>query len=180
MPNKDEANWVADPQDITNLLLFFQEQRSRVGEGGNWDKTVLNEAAVYMANLGPPVKGGPKTASSIATILQMKQKAYPGASGWTYSDELGFNVTDDNLDAWANFSRAHPIFKPFATCGWAHFKIADEIIPSRARGRFVFSVGSLRPADLGLSSQSQSQDDDDESSQPSQPLTDSWSQSNYG
>jgi hypothetical protein len=78
MPNKDAANWVSDPQDITNLLLFFQEQRSRVGEGGNWDKTVLNEAAVYMANLGPPVKGGPKTASSIAS----KWKDVRGLTYW--------------------------------------------------------------------------------------------------
>ena len=42
MPPKDAANWTTNPQDLTNLLAFFQAQRSRVGEGGNWDKTVLN------------------------------------------------------------------------------------------------------------------------------------------
>ncbi|KAJ7231238.1 hypothetical protein C8J57DRAFT_1251316 [Mycena rebaudengoi] len=102
MPPKDAANWTTNPEDITNLLAFFHRQRSRVGEGGNWDKTVLNEAATYMAGLGPPAKGGPKTAAAIATkwgqirkifeaILQMKQKVYPGASGWTYTDNGGFN-----------------------------------------------------------------------------------------
>ncbi|KAJ7235405.1 hypothetical protein C8J57DRAFT_1530841 [Mycena rebaudengoi] len=190
MPPKDAANWTTSPEDITNLLAFFHRQRSRVGEGGNWDKTVLNEAATYMAGLGPPAKGGPKTAAAIATkwgqirkifeaILQMKQKVYPGASGWTYTDNGGFNVTDETQDAWDNFSKAHPIFKPFATSGWVHFKTVDEIMPSRARSRFVFSAGSTQPVVEDLSSQSQSQDANDVSSERSQPLTESWSQSDY-
>ncbi|KAJ7911409.1 hypothetical protein B0H13DRAFT_2328375 [Mycena leptocephala] len=92
-------------------------------------------------------------------------------SGWTYTDELGFNVTDDNRDAWKNFSRAHSHFKPFATCGWAQFQLVGDIMPSRARGLFVFSAGStqsLDPASLDpvLPLQSQSQDNDDELSQP--------------
>ncbi|KAJ6538066.1 hypothetical protein B0H19DRAFT_1079142 [Mycena capillaripes] len=144
MPPKDVANWTTNPEDITNLLAFFHAQRSRVGEGGNWDRTVLNEAAAHMASLEPPAKGGPKTATAIATkwgqirkifeaILQMKQKVYPGASGWTYTDQGGFNVTDETRDAWDNFSKAHPIFKPFATSGWVHFRTVDDIMPSRAR-----------------------------------------------
>ncbi|KAJ7699805.1 hypothetical protein B0H14DRAFT_3904480 [Mycena olivaceomarginata] len=191
MPPKDAANWTANPEDLANLLSFLNVQRSRVGEGGNWDKTVLNEAAAHMASLGPPAKGGPKTAAAIATkwgqirkifeaILQMKQKAYPGASGWTYTDEGGFNVTDETRDAWDNFSKAHPIFKPFATSGWVHFRTVDEIMPSRARGRFVFSAGFTQPVVEDVPSQSQSQDDDDTQSECSQPLTDSWSQSNDG
>ncbi|KAJ7788570.1 hypothetical protein B0H14DRAFT_3892344 [Mycena olivaceomarginata] len=172
MPPKDAANWTANPEDLANLLSFLNAQRSRVGEGGNWDKTVLNEAAAHMASLGPPAKGGPKTAAAIATnggrcirkifeaILQMKQKAYPGASGWTYTDEGGFN--------------------PFATSGWVHFRTVDEIMPSRARGRFVFSAGFTQPVVEDVPSQSQSQDDDDTQSERSQPLTDSWSQSNDG
>ncbi|KAF7358198.1 Myb-like domain-containing protein [Mycena venus] len=172
MPPKDAANWTANPADITKLLAFLHGQRSRVGEGGNWDKTVLNEVAAHMASLGPPAKGGPKTATAIGTkwgqirkifeaILQMKQKAYPGASGWTYTDEGGFNVTDETQDAWENFSKAHPVFKPFATSGWVHFRTVDEIMPSRARGRFVFSAGSTQPVMEDAPSQPQSQDDDD-------------------
>ncbi|KAJ7843190.1 hypothetical protein B0H14DRAFT_3456293 [Mycena olivaceomarginata] len=189
MPPKDAANWMADPEDIPNLLKFLHAQRSRCGEGGNWDKTVLNEAAAHMLKLGPPAKGGPKTANSIGNkwkdicklheyILQAKQKVYPGMSGWTYTDEHGFNVTDENRDALNDFSRAHPHFKLFATSGWAHFTIVDEIMPSRARGRFVFSAGFTQSIDPSLPPHSQSQDDDDGSSQLSQPLTDSWSQSN--
>ncbi|KAJ7691503.1 hypothetical protein B0H14DRAFT_3531887 [Mycena olivaceomarginata] len=181
MPPKDAANWVANPEDLTQLINFFHGQRSRVGEGGNWDKTVLNEAVVHMASLGPPAKGGPKTFNSVSSkwkdvrklhesILQMKEKTYPGASGWNYDDDLGFS--------------AHPIFKPFATSGWKHFKTVDEIIPSRARGRFVFSAGSTQLVNDVLGSQIQSLDSDDvplqlSQSLSSQPLTD-WSQSNFG
>ncbi|KAJ7110662.1 hypothetical protein C8R44DRAFT_743125 [Mycena epipterygia] len=59
--------------------------------------------------------------------------------------------------------------------------MVDEIMLSCACSRFVFSAGSTQPVDQVLPPQSQSQDDDNESSsQLSQPLTDSWSQSNYG
>ncbi|KAJ7762921.1 hypothetical protein B0H16DRAFT_1883827 [Mycena metata] len=150
-----------------------------------------NEAAAYMASNWPPKKGGPKTAKSIETkfkalrklhgyILQAKQKSYPGASGWTYTDERGFNVTDDDREAWENFVKAHGHFKPFATSGWIHFNTLDEMSPSRARGRYVFNAASALHAD-GLSQQSQ--DDDDaaqtQGSDISQPISD-WSQTNFG
>ncbi|KAJ6466636.1 hypothetical protein DFH09DRAFT_1345881 [Mycena vulgaris] len=177
-PGKGSADWTANPEDLTHLLDFLYEQRSRIGDGGNnW----------------PPKKGGPKTADSIATkwkatrklydlIMQAKQKAYPGASGWTYSDDLGFNVTDDTRDAWSNFAKAHPHFKPFATRGWPHFATVDAIVPSRALGRYVFSPGTADPA-VAPSQPSQeplqpSQGDDD-GKDSSQPFSD-WSQSDFG
>ncbi|KAJ6613862.1 hypothetical protein B0H10DRAFT_2221833 [Mycena sp. CBHHK59/15] len=151
----------------------------------------MNEAAVYMAENWPPQAGGPKTASSIMTkwkvarklheyILQAKQKRYPGTLGWTYTDELGSNVMDNDWDTWKNFAKAHQHFKPFATCGWIHFKPVDKIIPSLARGRYVFHGGATQPADPAPVPQEQSQDEDGEQpSDPSQPFLD-WSQSNYG
>ncbi|KAJ7887825.1 hypothetical protein B0H14DRAFT_3719427 [Mycena olivaceomarginata] len=187
----DGLRHTANPEDLANLLPFLDAQRSRVGEGGNWDRTVLNEAAAHMASLRPPAKGGPKTAAGIApkwgqirkifeAILQMMQKAYPGASGWTYTDQGGFNVTDETRDAWDNFSKAHPIFKPFVTSGWVHFRTVDEIMPSRTRSRSVFSAGFTQPVVEDVPSQSQSQDDDDTQSECSQPLMDLWSQLNDG
>ncbi|KAJ6594784.1 hypothetical protein B0H19DRAFT_1225805 [Mycena capillaripes] len=163
MPPKDSANWTANPEDLTNVLQFLHSQKSRAGQGGNFDKTVFSEAAAYMAKEFPPKTGGPKTANSIADkwkackklhehFLKIKQRVYVGASGWTYTDEGGFNVTDDTRDAWHNFVKAHPHFKNFATHGWPHFQVVDEIVPSRARGRY--------------------------SSDSSQPLTD-WSQTNF-
>ncbi|KAJ7235047.1 hypothetical protein C8J57DRAFT_1728809 [Mycena rebaudengoi] len=66
MPSKDAANWVAHPEDLTTVLQFLHSQKSRAGEGGNFDKTVFSEAAAHMAANCPPKKGGPKTADSIA------------------------------------------------------------------------------------------------------------------
>ncbi|KAJ7668051.1 hypothetical protein B0H17DRAFT_1142615 [Mycena rosella] len=110
MPRKDAANWTAHPENLTHAFQFLFDQKSRVGNDGNFDKTVFNEAAKHMAEKYPPQTGGPKTADSIMNkwkeahklhdfILQAKQKRYPGASGWIYTDNLGFNVTDDDRDA---------------------------------------------------------------------------------
>ncbi|KAJ6630933.1 hypothetical protein B0H10DRAFT_2320763, partial [Mycena sp. CBHHK59/15] len=132
--------------------------------------------------------------------LQAKQKRYPGVSGWTYTGELGFNVTDNDRDAWRNFSKAHTHFKPFATCRWIHFKMVDEIIPLLARGHYVFHGGFTQPAESATAPPEQSQDDDTEQcsddsqqcsddsqqrsdnsqqhSDNSQPFSD-WSQTNY-
>ncbi|KAJ6631889.1 hypothetical protein B0H10DRAFT_1937637 [Mycena sp. CBHHK59/15] len=167
MPDKNVADWTTQPEDFTNALQFLHDQKSRVGDGGNFDKT--------MAENWPPQAGGPKTANSSMTkwkavhgdmaqflsddnfqlqarklheyILQAKQKWYPGMLGWTYTNELGFNVTDDDLDMWKNFAKAHQHFKPFATCGWIHFKMVDEIISSPAHGCYVFHGRATQPAD---------------------------------
>ena len=64
---QDAADWQADPGDKAALVGFFHGIRSRIGQGGNWDKTALNEAAAFMAQRGPPKKGRPKTAESIRT-----------------------------------------------------------------------------------------------------------------
>ncbi|KAJ7851944.1 hypothetical protein B0H14DRAFT_2581175 [Mycena olivaceomarginata] len=177
--------------------------KSRAGQGGNFDKTVFSEAAAYMATEFPPKAGGPKTANSIADkwkavhvpavkklhdhFLKIKQGVYVGVSGWTYPDEGGFNVTDDTRDAWHNFVKAHPHFKNFATRGWAHFQVVDDIVPSRAHGRYVFSAGAMQADSHGLGTSLESPDDDNgrppsdaltQSSDLSQPLTD-WSQTNF-
>ncbi|KAJ7028942.1 hypothetical protein C8F04DRAFT_1265510 [Mycena alexandri] len=116
-------------------------------------------------------------------ILQVKQKSYPGASGWTYTDEGGFNVTDNDREAWDNFVKAHQHFKPFATSGWIHFRMVDEMVPSRARGRYVFNAGSVLHGDHGIGISEQSQDDDDagqtQGSDVSQAIS-NWSQTDFG
>ncbi|KAK6996169.1 hypothetical protein R3P38DRAFT_3222765 [Favolaschia claudopus] len=157
MPDKSAANWTADPKDITNLLAFFHSVRSRIGDGGNWDKTVLKEAEVHMAGLGAPVKGGPKVWTAIRNkwkdlhklhghFVQIKQKTFV----------VGFNVDDDNREAWGNSS------KPIRN------STMDEIVPL------------ARPRALRLRCWRSPSEDNDDESQPSQPLTQSWSQTNYG
>ncbi|KAJ6608120.1 hypothetical protein B0H10DRAFT_1816509, partial [Mycena sp. CBHHK59/15] len=142
------ANWVADPLDVEHLVDFLYERRSRVGQGGNFDDTVMNEAAVHMASFGPPKKGDVKTAASCAAkwialrklhdyILAALQKTYPGISGWTYTHQDGFSVTEETMPAWRNFANAHRHFKPFANEGWPHFDKVHEILPTRAKGKYV-------------------------------------------
>ncbi|KAJ7758198.1 hypothetical protein DFH07DRAFT_772663 [Mycena maculata] len=117
-----------------------------------------------------------------------KQKAYLGTSGWTYSEELGFNVADDDRDAWSNFTKAHMHFKPFTMRGWVHFKIVDEIVLSRALGRYVFSPGTTQLSDDATPqsqetpqepSQLSQGSDEEEDTTNTQPYSD-WSQSNFG
>jgi hypothetical protein len=64
-PSAESADWIADPGDKPALVDFFYSIRGRLGQGGDWDRTALNEAASHMASRGAPKKGGPKTADSI-------------------------------------------------------------------------------------------------------------------
>ncbi|KAJ7248080.1 hypothetical protein C8J57DRAFT_1358697 [Mycena rebaudengoi] len=188
------ANWVADPLDVERLVDFLHEQRSRVGQGGNFDDTVMNEAAVHMESFGAPMKGDVKTAASCSSkwialrklhdyILAAIQKTYPGISGWTYTHQDGFNVTDETMPAWRNFANAHRHFKPFANEGWPHFDKVHEILPTRAKGKYVFNAARA-PASV-VTSQTQADPDegdiDSTQTQPagsdtSQPVS-NWSQS---
>ncbi|KAJ7181812.1 hypothetical protein B0H12DRAFT_1246859 [Mycena haematopus] len=131
-------------------------------------------------------------------IQQALQKTYPGASGWTYTYELGFNVTPESVDVWRVFVKAHPHFQPFANKGWDLYQLVDDIIPTRAKGKYVFNAATSgrsspvddRDAAVNQESQlsaSESQsfpesqlfDATSQSSGVLQPFSD-WSQSNYG
>ena len=127
--------------------------------------------------------------------MLVKQKQYPGMSGWTYDDTTGFSVTETNRAEWKELVKVHKIFKPFATQGWALYYTMHDILPSRAKGLNVFNPVLLPTADSQpQDSDTQSQNSDgtpalyptqefdfsfigDESQ--SQPFSD-WSQSVYG
>ncbi|KAJ7044343.1 hypothetical protein C8F04DRAFT_1070197 [Mycena alexandri] len=159
--NTPTCDWVTDPNDKGALVGFFHSIKHRIGEGGSWDVTCLQEAEAFMAAWGPPQKGAPKTVASIRgvwasikklheSLLLVIQKRFPGASGWTYDADLGFSVDDENRDAWKAFVKAHSIFKPFANQGWDLFNTVHDIIPSRAKGMNVhnpvFPPPSTHPA----------------------------------
>ncbi|KAJ6594902.1 hypothetical protein B0H19DRAFT_1247533 [Mycena capillaripes] len=84
---------------------------------------------------------GPPTSVPRAFVVALTviQKRYPGASGWTYDQQAGFSVCDDNHDAWKEFSKQHTVFKLFANKGWDFFDDVKEILPTRARGVCVFN-----------------------------------------
>ncbi|KAJ7872009.1 hypothetical protein B0H14DRAFT_3567319 [Mycena olivaceomarginata] len=208
----DAADWTSDPKDVENLIRYFHTQRSRFGNGGNPDKQLLNDDAAHLRSLGPPKHGGPKTPDAIKGrwtvtrklhdyIQQALQKTYPGASGWTYTHGLGFNITPETEDAWHVFLRAgNSHFKPFANKGWDLWELVHEILPAQAKGKFVFNAASGRasrsqaheelaePATStdvtqlsteSLLIESQLSDTSSQASALSQPIS-NWSQSNYG
>ncbi|KAF7360026.1 hypothetical protein MVEN_00730300 [Mycena venus] len=205
-------HWNNDPKDVENLMCYFHTQRSRFGNGGNPDRQLLNDAATYLRSLGPPKHGGPKTPDAIKGqwivtcklhdyIQQALQKTYPGASGWTYTHELGFNITPESEDAWHVFLKVgNSHFKPFANKGWDLWELMHEILPTRAKGKFVVNAASGRSShsrvheelsepvtstdvtQLSMESllpESQLSDTSSQASALSQPLS-NWSQSDYG
>ncbi|KAJ4477910.1 hypothetical protein C8J55DRAFT_561479 [Lentinula edodes] len=148
-PKKDQVDWKSSPGDVEALVRFLHSQRSQVGQGGNFDNTVYNEAAKHIEARGPPGHGVAKTAVSIkkyynstAYILAVFQETYTGASGWTYSHEGGFYVVSATEDAWRNFVSVHKQFKPFKTSGWPLWELMYEIVPTQARGVHVFNAAS--------------------------------------
>ncbi|KAJ6565382.1 hypothetical protein B0H10DRAFT_2200416 [Mycena sp. CBHHK59/15] len=199
-----------NPNDKIALVAFFKTIASRIGEGGSWDKTCLQEAAQAMADRGPPLKGAPKTADSIKGIwagmkkihdalLQVIQKKYPGASGWTYNQDSGFSVCDANRDEWKAFVKQHSVFRPFANKGWELFDAVHEILPTRAKGCHVYypaadtvvaRTAAPTPSQDSARGLQLLMDDDEPDNNPfpdpsvlytisqSQPLTD-WSQSTF-
>ncbi|KAJ7318485.1 hypothetical protein DFH08DRAFT_942564 [Mycena albidolilacea] len=149
-PGGQPCDWTADPGNRTALVAYFKTIKDKIGQGGSWDQPSLESAAAHMVSRGPPAKGAPKNASSVkgvwagmkkihdALVLVM-QKRYPGASGWTYDQQAGFSVCDDNHEAWKEFSKQHTVFKLFANKGWELFDNVRDILPTRARGINVFN-----------------------------------------
>jgi hypothetical protein len=144
------AKWL-DP-DKEKLVNYVYGRRAELGEGGNLNKQIANGLAAHFVQ-PPPAEGGPKTASACKTQWQklkrilealrdVKESTYPGASGWPYDDELGFQVTPENADAWDSFKTAHPIFAPFANKGWPHYEKMAEMCPRIAKGTYVLNVAS--------------------------------------
>ncbi|KAJ7814663.1 hypothetical protein B0H14DRAFT_3747050 [Mycena olivaceomarginata] len=162
-PGGQPCDWTADPGDKIALVVYFKTIKDKIGQGGSWDQPSLESAATHMVSRGPPAKGAPKNASSVKgvwagmkkihdVLVLVIQKRYPGASGWTYDQQAGFSVCDDNREAWKEFSKQHTVFKPFANKGWELFDNVKDILPTRARAMHVFN-----PA---IASATQSQDSD--------------------
>ncbi|KAJ6460297.1 hypothetical protein C8R45DRAFT_941853 [Mycena sanguinolenta] len=120
--------WTSDPNDKIALVAYFKTIKHKIGQGGSWDQMCLESAAVHLVSHGPPAKGAPKNASSVKgvwagmkkihdTLVLVVQKWYPGASGWTYDQQAGFSVCDDNHSEWKEFAKQHPVLEPFANKG---------------------------------------------------------------
>ncbi|KAJ7130980.1 hypothetical protein C8R46DRAFT_1048682 [Mycena filopes] len=156
-PGGVSCDWTTDPNDKIALVAFFKSITDKIGQGGSWDQPCLELAAAHMVARGPPAKGAPKNASSIKgvwtgmkkihdALVLVVQGRYPGASGWTYDQLAGLSVCDANREEWKEFSKQHPVFKPFANKGWEFFDDVKAILPTRARGMHVFNAATAAAA----------------------------------
>ncbi|KAJ7066032.1 hypothetical protein C8F01DRAFT_1345840 [Mycena amicta] len=152
-----QCDWVRCGEDTRRVVVFFNREKARLGQGGNPDTSLLCDCATYLATFGPPEHGVVKNAKSISghwaqlrklfdAILAVMQGTYTGASGWKYSHEHGFSVDAGNRPAWNSFVKTHSIFKPFATSGWPHWDLLNETLPARACGKYVFNAATAAPA----------------------------------
>ncbi|KAJ6489752.1 hypothetical protein C8R45DRAFT_929069 [Mycena sanguinolenta] len=160
-PGGQACDWTSDPNDKIVLIAHFKTIKDKIGQGGSWDQTCLESAAAHLVSRGPPVKGAPKNANSVKGVwggMKKIHNRYPGASGWTYNQQAGFSICDNNRAECKEFAKQHPVFKLFANKGWEFFDDVKDILPTRARGMRVFN-----PAVAAIS----------------QPLTD-WSQTQSG
>jgi hypothetical protein len=69
-------------------------------------------------------------------IVQMLQKV----SGWSWDDELGCCITEDNAASWDAFVEKHPNAKPFRNKGWRHLHKVSQIMPASVQGAHVYSA----------------------------------------
>ncbi|KAJ3720296.1 hypothetical protein C8R42DRAFT_670343 [Lentinula raphanica] len=172
------AKWL--DSDKAELVNYVYDRKAELGDGGNLVKQLASDAAAHFLQLGPPSKGGPKTANACQTqwkklkkiyeaIRDVKDYCYVGASGWPWNDDTGFQVTAENADAWKAFSKAHPVFAPFANRGWPLYDKMSEMCPKVPKGRHVFSAAAsqyeLQSSQTDGSTQpisSESQNDEDQ------------------
>ncbi|KAK7024095.1 hypothetical protein R3P38DRAFT_2369598, partial [Favolaschia claudopus] len=146
-------DWTTDPNDKIALVAFFKTIKEKIGRGGSWDATSLEAAAVHMRARGHPVKGAEKNANSVKgcwnglkkihdALVLVIQNRFPGASRWTYDQQRGFSVCDDNRDEWKKFVKQHSILKPFANKGWELFDDVKEILLAPERDVHVFNAAT--------------------------------------
>ncbi|KAJ3756106.1 hypothetical protein EV360DRAFT_72279 [Lentinula raphanica] len=156
------AKWL--DADKAELVNYVYDRKAELGDGGKLVKQLASGAAAHFLQLGPPSKGGQKTANACQTQWKKVE-----ASGWPWNDDTGFQVTAENADAWKAFSKSHPVFAPFANQGWPLYDKMSEMCPKVPKGRHVFSAAAsqheLQSSQTDDSTQpisSESQNDEDQ------------------
>jgi hypothetical protein len=68
-----------------------------------------------------------------------------GVSGWTWTNELGVNVTPAMEGTWEAFVARNPMAAQFRNKGWPYFDLMASIMPDTAKGTHVFRPGNAAP-----------------------------------
>ncbi|KAF7307792.1 putative transposase [Mycena kentingensis (nom. inval.)] len=149
-------------QDLVTMMEVVVRHKDQLGDPAGL-KGFL--ASLIAAELNPPCKGAPKTASSVQAQFR-KQKANWTAvvgiennSGFApWDKERGANITPEKAAVWDAYVAKNKSAKPFRNCGFPLYDYFEEILPKSVlafRGKGVF-----RPM-TGAQEGDDSEDDED-------------------
>ncbi|KIN98967.1 hypothetical protein M404DRAFT_56266, partial [Pisolithus tinctorius Marx 270] len=131
------------------LLKFLLESLPHAGDGGFKD-TVFKAAVAHLRAKFPVYKGAPKHPSACKSKYHGDLKRMYAllnnlriASGWTWSDKHGCEITDDNDPWWLAQVQVlialiylHKVEK-FKNTGWPHLHLMDQLSPGTEKGKYV-------------------------------------------
>ncbi|KAG0707163.1 hypothetical protein DFH29DRAFT_773642, partial [Suillus ampliporus] len=137
--------WTLD--DENKLIDFIEVNKSRGGDGANFDSTFWNEVSTHLA--GSTSQGAVKTGESClskwtrlhATFSVVDKVA--NHSGMAWDNDCGADITPKSETVWADiikvstvqsFIYATPNAKSYKTKGWPLYDKLKNILPSNAKG----------------------------------------------
>ncbi|KAF7329124.1 putative transposase [Mycena kentingensis (nom. inval.)] len=162
VPGKKPPQCCYSAQDLVTMMEVVVRHKDQLGDPAGL-KGFL--ASLIAAELNPPCKGAPKTASSVQAQFR-KQKANWTAvvgiennSGFApWDKERGANITPEKAAVWDAYVAKNKSAKPFRNCGFPLYDYFEEILPKSVlafRGKGVF-----RPM-TGAQEGDDSEDDED-------------------
>ncbi|KAI6095526.1 hypothetical protein F5141DRAFT_1295423 [Pisolithus sp. B1] len=145
-----QVSWTDAESDL--LLDLITSHKASAGDGLNFKMAFWNTAA---ARLPEPTKGAPKTAKSCKERWKRMKKTFDvvdrivNMSAFTYSRELGANITLENEAIWLNFLKKNKHVRPFRNKGWPHYEKMKLLMPSK--GKNLNCISAQPSGDVRLS-----------------------------
>ncbi|KAG0707277.1 hypothetical protein DFH29DRAFT_871630 [Suillus ampliporus] len=122
---KDKCVWTLDNEN--KLIDFIEVNKSRGGDGANFDQTFWNEVAVHLAG---------STSRLRATFSIVDKVA--NHSGMAWDNNCGADITPESEMVWADIIKATPNAKSYKTKGWLPYDKLKNILPSNAKGKNTY------------------------------------------
>ncbi|KAG2354506.1 hypothetical protein BDR07DRAFT_1305939 [Suillus spraguei] len=137
---KDRCFWM--PDDDNRLIDFIEANRSRAGDGINFDKMFWTEAATYLAE--STTQGAVKTGEACSSKWSWLRVTFDivdrvaNHSGVAWDQYCGADITTESEMVWADIVKATPSAKPYKTKGWLPYERLKNILPSKEKGTNVY------------------------------------------
>ncbi|KIO01398.1 hypothetical protein M404DRAFT_53652, partial [Pisolithus tinctorius Marx 270] len=130
-------------EEEISLLEFLLKSLPCAGNGGFKD-TVFKAAVAHLRAKFPVYKGAPRHTSACQSQYHGDLKRtyalvndLRSASGWTWSDEHGCGITDDNDPQWLAWVHANCKVEKFKNTGWPHLHLMDQLLPGTEKGKYI-------------------------------------------